>query len=146
MTTGPGSTTSRDTRGRNALRRIVLTVLVLGALAGLVVAGRLTVRNGGADDIAITGADDAVEALIPGRDAETLSQTEIGIDLAAGWTGTLRLNGEEVDAQRVDALNQLLYRPPDGLDSGRNCVTAAIYRSSESPEAARAVTWCFEVT
>lgn len=84
MTTGPGSTTSRDTRGRNALRRIVLTVLVLGALAGLVVAGRLTVRNGGADDIAITGADDAVEALIPGRDAETLSQTEIGIDLAAG--------------------------------------------------------------
>lgn len=56
------------------------------------------------------------------------------------------MNGEEVDAQRVDALNQLLYRPPDGLDSGRNCVTAAIYRSSESPESARDVTWCFEVT
>ena len=35
---------------------------------------------------------------------------------------------------------------PDGLDSGRNCVTATIYRSSESPESARDVTWCFEVT
>lgn len=146
MTTGPGSTASRDTRPRNALRRIVLTLLVLGALAGLVVAGQRTVRNGGADDVAISGGDNAVEALIPGRDAETLSQTEVGIDLAAGWTGTLLLNGEEVDAQRVDALNQLLYRPPDGLESGRNCVTAAIYRSSESPESSRDVTWCFEVT
>ncbi len=124
----------------------MLTLLVLACLVGLVVAGQRTVRNGGADDVAITGGDDAVEALIPGRDAETLSQTEVGIDLADGWTGTLSLNGEEVDAQRVDALNQLLYRPPEGLDSGRNCVTAAIYRSSESPESARDVTWCFEVT
>ena len=124
----------------------MLTLLVLACIVGLVVAGQRTVRNGGADDIAITGGDDAVEALIPGRDAETLSQTEIGIDLSDGWTGTLALNGEEVDAQRVDALNQLLYRPPDGLDSGRNCVTAAIHRSSESPETARDVTWCFEVT
>ncbi len=124
----------------------MLTLLVLACLVGLVVAGQRTVRNGGADDVAITGGDDAVEALIPGRDAETLSQTEIGIDLADGWTGTLLLNDEEVDAQRVDALNQLLYRPPEGLDSGRNCVTAAIYRSSESPESARDVTWCFEVT
>lgn len=128
------------------MRRIVLTLLVLACLVGLVVAGQRTVRNGGADDVAITGGDDAVEALIPGRDAETLSQTEIGIDLADGWTGTLLLNDEEVDAQRVDALNQLLYRPPEGLDSGRNCVTAAIYRSSESAESARDVTWCFEVT
>ena len=128
------------------MRRIVLTLLVLACLVGLVVAGQRTVRNGGADDVAITGGDDAVEALIPGRDAETLSQTEIGIDLADGWTGTLLLNDEEVDAQRVDALNQLLYRPPEGLDSGRNCVTAAIYRSSESAELARDVTWCFEVT
>lgn len=128
------------------MRRFVLTLLVLLALAGIVVAGQRTVRNGGADDITISGGDDAVEALIPGRDAETLSQTEIGIDLADGWTGTLQLNGEEVDAQRVDALNQLLYRPPGGLDSGRNCVIASIYQSSESPESARDVSWCFEVT
>ena len=128
------------------MRRFVLTLLVLLALAGIVLAGQRTVRNGGADDIAITGGDNAVEALIPGRDAETLSQTEIGIDLADGWTGTLQLNAVEVDAQRVDALNQLLYRPPGGLDSGRNCITASIYRSSESPESARDVTWCVEVT
>ena len=125
----------------------MLTVLVLVALAGIVVAGRHTVRNGGADDVTISGGDNAVEALIPGRNAETLSQSEVGIDLADGWTGDLALNGVPIDdVQRVDALNQLLYRPPDGLDSGRNCVTATIWRSSESPESGRDVEWCFEVT
>jgi hypothetical protein len=130
----------------DTLRRVVLTLLVLLALAGLVVAGQRTVRNGGADDVTISGGDNAVEALIPGREAETLSQSEVGIDLADGWTGDLLLNGEAVDAQRVDALNQLLYRPPEGLDSGRNCVTAVIWRSSESRESSRDVDWCFEVT
>ena len=91
----------------DTLRRVVLTLLVLLALAGLVVAGQRTVRNGGADDVTISGGDNAVEALIPGREAETLSQSEVGIDLADGWTGDLLLNGEAVDAQRVDALNQL---------------------------------------
>ena len=130
----------------DTLRRVVLALLVLLALAGLVVAGQRTVRNGGADDVTISGGDNAVEALIPGRDAETLSQSEVGIDLADGWTGELLLNGGAVDAQRVDALNQLLYRPPDGLDSGRNCVTAVIWRSSESRDSSRDVDWCFEVT
>ncbi|MCB1002962.1 MAG: hypothetical protein KDB35_02135 [Acidimicrobiales bacterium] len=136
-----------DPRSRNAVRRVVLVVLVLVALGGLVVAGQRTVRNGGADDVTISGGDGAVEALIPGREAETLSQTEIGIDLAPGWTGELSLNGEPItDVQRVDALNQLLYRPPDGLESGRNCVTARIWRSSESSDSGRDVRWCFEVT
>jgi len=131
----------------DTLRRVVLTLLVLLALAGLVVAGQRTVRNGGADDVTISGGDNAVEALIPGREAETLSQSEVGIDLADGWTGRLLLNGEEVtDVQRIDALNQLLYRPPDGLESGRNCVTAVIWRSSASPDSGRNVDWCFEVT
>ena len=130
----------------DTLRRVVLTLLVLLALAGLVVAGQRTVRNGGADDVTISGGDNAVEALIPGREAETLSQSEVGSDLADGWTGDLLLNGEAVDAQRVDALNQLLYRPPEGLDSGRNCVTAVIWRSSESRDSSRDVDWCFEVT
>ena len=130
----------------DTLRRVVLTLLVLLALAGLVVAGQRTVRNGGADDVTISGGDNAVEALIPGREAETLSQSEVGIDLADGWTGDLLLNGEAVDAQRVDALNQLLYRPPEGLDSGRNCVTAVIWSSSESRDSSRDVDWCFEVT
>ncbi len=139
----PGTHNGRVT----VLRRVVIVLLLLAGVGAFVLAGTRTQRNGGADDVTISGGDDAVEALIPGRNAETLSQSEIGIDLADGWTGDLALNGVPIDdVQRVDALNQLLYRPPDGLDSGRNCVTATIWRSSESPESGRAVEWCFEVT
>lgn len=139
----PGTHNGRVT----VLRRVVIVLLLLAGVGAFVLAGTRTQRNGGADDISITGADGAVEALIPGRNAETLSQTEIGIDLADGWTGDLALNGVPIDdVQRVDALNQLLYRPPGGLDSGRNCVTATIWQSSESPESGRDVEWCFEVT
>lgn len=128
-------------------RRVVIVLLLLVGVGAIVLAGFRTQRNGGADDVTISGGDDAVEALIPGRNAEALSQSEIGIDLADGWTGDLALNGEPIDdVQRVDALNQLLYRPPGGLESGRNCVTATIWRSSESPGSGRDVEWCFEVT
>lgn len=134
-------------RVNTVLRRVVIVVLLLIAAGAFVLAGTHTQRNGGADDVAISGGDNAVESLIPGRNAETLSQSEIGIDLADGWTGDLALNGVPIDdVQRVDALNQLLYRPPDGLESGRNCVTATIWQSSESPESGRDVEWCFEVT
>lgn len=138
----------RTHNGRvNVVRRVVIVLLLLVGVGALVLAGTRTVRNGGADDVTISGADGAVESLIPGRNAETLSQSEIGIDLAPGWTGDLALNGEPlVGVQRVDALNQLLYRPPDGLESGRNCVTATIWRSAESPDSGRDVEWCFEVT
>lgn len=128
-------------------RRVLLVLLVLVGVGAIVLAGMRTQRNGGADDVTISGGDNAVESLIPGRNAQALSQSEVGIDLADGWTGRLLLNGEEVtDVQRIDALNQLLYRPPDGLESGRNCVTAVIWRSSASPDSGRNVDWCFEVT
>ncbi len=110
----PGTHNGRVT----VLRRVVIVLLLLAGVGAFVLAGTRTQRNGGADDVTISGGDDAVEALIPGRNAETLSQSEIGIDLADGWTGDLALNGVPIDdVQRVDALNQLLYRPPDGLDS-----------------------------
>jgi len=130
-------------------RRIVLALVVLAGLGAIVLAFSRTETSGGADDITISGGDNAVEALIPGRNAQTLSQSEVGIDLSAGWTGTLLLNGVELGADevdRVDALNQLLHRPPDGLESGRNCVRAVIWRSSESRDQGRNVDWCFDVT
>ena len=104
--------------------------------------GTCTQRNGGADDVTISGGDDAVRLLIPAQNAETLSQSEIGIDLADGWTGDLALNGVPIDdVQRVDALNQLSTAPT--ASTRANCVTATIWRSSESPESGRAVEWCF---
>lgn len=127
----------------------MLTLLLLVGVGAIVLAFSRTETSGGADDITVSGGDNAVEALIPGRNAETLSQSEVGIDLADGWTGNLALNGvdlREDEINRVDALNQVLYRPPDGLDSGQNCVAALIWRVDESEEQGRTVSWCFEVT
>ena len=131
------------------LRRVTIAVLLLVGVGAIVLAFSRTETSGGADDVSISGGDHAVEVLIPGRNAQALSQSDVGIDLADGWTGTLILNGEELrddQIDRVDALNQLLYRPPDGLESGRNCVTAGVWRVEESREQGRDVTWCFEVT
>lgn len=130
-------------------RRVLLTVLLLLGFGIIVVAFTRTDTSGGADDVTISGGDNAVEALIPGRSAEALSQTEIGIDLSDGWTGTLILNDVELpesQLNRIDALNQILHRPADGLESGQNCITAVVWRVDESREQGRNVSWCFEVT
>ena len=130
------------------LRKIVITLLVVGSLTALVLVFTLT-DSGTEADVEASGGTDAVEQLIPTRNAETLSQAEVGVDLAPGWTGVLVLNGQELSDSEVDeiaALNQLLYRPPDGLDSGRNCMRAVVWRSAESREQSRNVDWCFEVT
>lgn len=130
-------------------RRVVLAVLLLVGFGVIVVAFTRTETSGGADDVVISGGDNAVEALIPGRNAETLSQIEVGIDLDDGWTGILILNDVELpedQINRVDALNQVLHRPVDGLESGRNCITAVVWRVDESREQGRDVAWCFEVT
>lgn len=131
------------------LRRVLLALLLLLGF-GIIVAGfTRTDTSGGADDVTISGGDNAVEALIPGRGAETLSQIEVGIDLSDGWTGTLILNDVELpedQINRVDALNQILHRPADGLESGQNCITAVVWRVDESREQGRNVSWCFQVT
>ena len=130
-------------------RRVVLAVLLLVGFGVIVVAFTRTETSGGADDVVVSGGDNAVEALIPGRNAETLSQIEVGIDLDDGWTGTLILNDVELpedQINRVDALNQILHRPADGLESGRNCITAVVWRVDESRDQGRNVPWCFEVT
>jgi hypothetical protein len=125
------------------LRRVVITVLLVGASVALV----LVFRNS-EDGNGLAGGD-AVEQLIPGRNAETLSQAEVGVDLADGWEGVLVLNGQELpsaDVRTVQALNQILYRPPDGLESGQNCMRAVIWPSAEGRDQSRNVDWCFEVT
>lgn len=101
-----------------------------------------------------TGGGDAVEALIPAEGSEVLSQSTIGVDLAPGWTGSLRIDGQEVpDDELVDDRQQyqLLYQPTEGsalgtLPAGEVCAQATIYRLADGPERSRIVTWCFNVT
>lgn len=131
-------------------RRIAIWAAIAFAL-GLMVYGfaRDSGREGTSND-----AGGAVDALIPAEDSEALSQNSIGIDLAAGYTGDLAINGEPVPSDElVDDRQQyqILYQPSEDsalgvLPAGEVCVQARVWPISEGPSAARAVNWCFNVT
>lgn len=132
------------------LRRIVLLLLVGGALGAIVYAGTL---GSGPEEIRLT--DEAVERLVPADGSPVaVRQAEVGIDLAPGWTGVLTINGNEIpedQLRRVEAQNEVYFQPAAGKDidafqPGTIVVEAEIWRSaSETREDARTVTWSFGV-
>ena len=98
--------------------------------------------------------EDIVEQLFPARDSEVLRQQQVGIDLGPTYTGTLVINGVEIpeeQLQRRPELNQVFFQPGEDLaveelTPGRNCVTAIVWKETESRDDSRTVNWCFEVT
>lgn len=132
------------------LRRIVLFLLVGGAIGAIVYAGTL---NSGPSEIRRTDA--AVERLVPADGSPVaVRQSEVGIDLAPGWTGILRVNGLEIpedQLRRVEAQNEVYFQPGEGKDieafePGTIIVEAEIWRTaSETRDDARTVTWRFGV-
>lgn len=131
-------------------RRIVLFVLVGGALAAIGYAGTL---GSGPDEIRRT--DEAVERLVPADGSPVvIRQARVGIDLAPGWTGVLIVNGAEIpedQLDRVEAQNEVYFQPGAGKDveafqPGPIVVEAEIWRTaSETRADARTITWAFGV-
>lgn len=137
------------------MRRAVIAVIVIGALAGVVFAFSKVSRDDGTNDIAVTDSG-PVEQLIPPRNSEILRQDVTGVDLRSGWTGVLIVNGVEIpedqlDLDNLDSLGQVLFTPGDDKAveryvAGENCVTAVVWRVEESRADARTTDWCFNVT
>jgi hypothetical protein len=136
---------------RAVIRRLVIGLLLIGAVAAFYAAG----VNGNTDP-APDITESAVEALIPENGSPSvLRQAEIGIDLAAGWTGDLTINGVPIpddQLRRVDPLNQVLFTPGEDkeierLNAGRVLVVANIWRpvDGETRADARTVAWSFSV-
>ena len=133
------------------LRRVVIGLLLRGALGAFYAAGR-----NGTTDTEPTLTESAVEAVIPANGSPSvLRQAEIGIDLTIGWTGELIINGTPIpddQVRRNDPLNQLFFTPGEGkdierLDAGRVLVIARIWNfaEGETREDARQVSWSFSV-
>jgi hypothetical protein len=103
-----------------------------------------------------TTQSEIVEHLIPKADDEILRQSELGIDLAPGYDGTLAVNGVDIpveDQRRVPEQNQVFFTPGEGkaveqLLAGPNCATATVWKAVDGPGTAndRTFTWCFEAT
>jgi hypothetical protein len=135
------------------IRRVVITLIVLGCVGLLAIAVQRA--DTGEPDNPRAGSPEVIEFLVPARGAEVLQQANVAADLAAGWTGTLVVNGTEIpEAQlaREPAQNIVEYRPGPGqvieqLPPGRNCAQVLTWRVNETRERARTpVEWCFEVT
>jgi hypothetical protein len=114
----------------------------------------------------------AIERLIPNQDDLVLRQSEVGIDLADGYTGQLVIDGQTLPTQTVVALqpnaggkvapilnvrfdpgdNTLLYQPEDvpgapikQFDPGRHSITARYWKLDEGEGTAKQYTWSFRV-
>jgi hypothetical protein len=132
---------------------------IVAAIVILVATGLLTIAYLVAtdDDDALSGSGgtrEFVEALIPPENSQILQQSTVGIDLAPGWQGVLRLGGQEIPEDQLtvtEALNQVTFTPGPGkvmesLAPGRLCVQALVWRSAAGRDGSeRSVHWCFEV-
>ena len=133
------------------MRKLVIGALLLVALGLVAWAGQL---RGEPTEPELRDA--AVEAFEPPAGSPAaIRQARIGIDLAPGWTGILRINGVEIpedQLDRNDPLNQVFFQPGEGkeierLPPGPVVVHALIWRPAfgETRESARTVTWEFRV-
>jgi hypothetical protein len=102
-----------------------------------------------------SGKRTVVEHLIPLNGAEVLRQSELGVDLASGYSGTLVINDVEipkVQLREVPELNQVFFTPGEGkvieeLPAGRTCVVAIAWRTASGRGVDdERTTWCFDVT
>jgi len=83
-----------------------------------------------------------------------LSQTDVEVDLAVGYTAELEINGVTIPEDqlfRVAALNQLSYQPRDGksvpkLLPDQNCVRVFYWLIASGPDDRQSYTWCFDAS
>ena len=132
-------------------RKIVIGALLVAAIGLVAWAGQL---RGEPTEPQLLDA--AVEQVIPADGSPAaVRQSRIGVDLAAGWTGVLQINGIEIPEDQLDRnepLNQVFFTPREGreierLAPGPVVVSALIWRAGfgETRDDGRTVTWQFRV-
>jgi hypothetical protein len=132
--------------------RALVAIALLAAAAALFLGVRAA-DTGGEDAVEVRSRPDVVEHVYPPNGDQVLRQSEIGIDLAPGYDGTLVVNGQpipEEELRRVPEQNQIFFLPGEDttfpkLPGGQNCVTALVWSSAAGPGVAdETFRWCFE--
>lgn len=96
----------------------------------------------------------AIQAIAPEAGSNVLSQTDVLVDLAVGYTAEIDINGftiPESQLFRVTGLNSLSYEPRPGkvvpsLRADQNCVTVNYWLIAQGPESSQTYTWCFDAS
>ncbi|MFN3216735.1 MAG: hypothetical protein ACE367_09600 [Acidimicrobiales bacterium] len=154
-----------STAQRRAIERSVPWLLAVAGAALFIIGFAITTT--GEPDQTIVTSNPAIEELIPAPGSEVLSQSQVGIDLVAGYTAQLFINGTPIPLDEVNVLrdvddpqtsadqaatfdttlNRFLYQPLTGravpeLVGGENCAVAEFWPIAD-PEAVERVEWCF---
>ncbi|HTO00131.1 MAG TPA: hypothetical protein VL068_05595 [Microthrixaceae bacterium] len=139
--------------GRDIARRLLIAVVIVGAVAGLYFTGRAATTG---LDAASESLLSAVDRLIPASGDEVLRQSQVGIDVANGHDAYLIVNGVEIRSAKDGLIKdlgtgQVLVQPGPGkaiesLNEGRNCVVAMVWETLKTEATASPVSWCFDAT
>jgi len=145
------STRIGSVKGVVTVRRVVISVLVAGALAGFGWA-----FSSGRDTSAVAINDTTVERVEPKPGDLALRQARIGVDLVSGYSATLKLDSTLIpddQVEKVVGLDQFWYTPGPGTETGvleprRYCATATITKvngpAGQQPET-HDYKWCFQI-
>ncbi len=136
----------RMTAMPTAVRRSIIAVLLLvvaGSLFGLT---RLS-----------SGPSQPVDAIVESTDPKDgdkiLQQSQITVDLLAGWDGKLSIDQREIpDDQLIRVREQGLikFQPGPGkafeyFPAGQNCMTLTYWQTATGPDQSFTKGWCFTV-
>ena len=148
------SGTRRSTGPVYSTRFKLVAAAIAVVVAVLSVVVYLLARDATDPPLGSGGSTDFVESLLPPNGSQVLQQSTVGIDLASGWEGILRIGGQDIPEDQLTvstALNQVTFTPgPDkvleALSPGRLCAQALVWRSAAGrANSERTVSWCFEV-
>lgn len=138
---------------RDLARKLIITLVIVGALVGLFYTGRAAVTG---PDSTSGSLPDSVERLIPASGSEVLRQSQVGLDVADGYDAYLVVNGVEIRTAEDGLIKDLgtgliLFQPGpetpvESLNQGTNSVIAYVFDQTEGPTVAQPVSWRFEAT
>jgi len=149
-------------------RRTLLVALPLAVGLALVIGGFLAAQ-GSSDPARLDNP--AIEQRYPDDGALVLRQSEVGVDMADGFTGELSIDGVALPTERVEAIagpvavavppilvarfdpsvNTLLFQPQEGapieeFEAGEHTIVLTYWPEVEGRQAAKQLSWTFRVT
>jgi hypothetical protein len=132
---------------RDTVRRVVISLIVVGALVGIGVAISTTPRPK-PEPVA-----QGVDRVYPLQGDLDLRQVKIGAILRPGYDGSLQLDGAVIpdsDLYREPALYQIELRPEKDsvfadLKPGRHCAVIEFWPVAIGRQASSSQQWCFNL-
>lgn len=94
----------------------------------------------------------AIQEVSPAAQSTVLLQSDVVVDLAAGYTAEIDINGVPIPEDEINevlALNQLRFSPGAGqtlerLFTEQNCVRVNYWLIVQGPQSVQTYTWCFD--